>query len=123
MTSLPYSSLSSPQLAQAAATFQDDIFGASSADYLYEVAAVTGLLTGQRCPMGEIRPKKHIPKIPPFRFSIEVFLSLSDKAAAFFARYISSLQQFQPRSSMPMLADLPVLGSGPPLTVQALPVI
>jgi hypothetical protein len=46
MTSLPFSSLPSSQQALVAVLFQDDIFGSSSDDYLYEVAAATGLLTG-----------------------------------------------------------------------------
>jgi hypothetical protein len=87
MTFLPFSFLSSPQLAQAAALFRDDVFGASSEDYLYEVDAASGLLTGRRSPVNmEQGPKKHIPKTPPLRITSAGPLVLSDQAARFFAR-------------------------------------
>jgi hypothetical protein len=47
MLSLPFSSLSPAQAAQAATIFQDALFGSDPKEYTYEVTA-SGWLSGQR---------------------------------------------------------------------------
>jgi hypothetical protein len=102
--SIPFSSLSSPQQAQAAALFRDDIFGASSEDYLYEVAAATGLLTGQRSPVKIENGRKKLPrKYSSLRVILAGPLQISDQAAAHFARLI--LESTVPAVTSSIMAD------------------
>jgi hypothetical protein len=83
---LPFSLLPSPQQTQAAALFRDDVFGSLPENYLYEVDAAKGLLTGQRSRVKLEKYKKtHFQNSTPVRISSTGTLVLSDQTAAWFA--------------------------------------
>jgi hypothetical protein len=90
MTVLPFSSLSPQALAQAAATFRDDVFGGDPAGYLYEVDAASGLPTGQRRSAAgvERQTHNHRPSTPPITVHTGGRLDLSDQAARVLARLL-----------------------------------
>jgi hypothetical protein len=59
ISSLPFSSLSAEQRAQAAALFLDGLFGSLPEEYAYEIDAASGQLSGQRQQIGMMdRPGK-----------------------------------------------------------------
>ena len=87
MSAVPFASLTPTQQAQAAATFQDALFGKDPAAYTYELQA-DGQLTGQRSLVVMSDAKKLHGKRSPLNIFTSGQLVLSDQNAQVFARLI-----------------------------------
>lgn len=112
MTALQFSSLSSIQQSQVTSIFRDDIFGNDPADYVYEIEAGIGQLSGQRC-QAKLFEKKNTHAKPrsPLFLATNGKLQLTDQAAHFFASLIlPDLMTVSTLTQAPALADLPVAG-------------
>ena len=88
MTSLPFSSLTPLQQAQAARIFQDAIFGTDSNAYAYELEMATGQLSGQRNRIGTMEKKIQSGKRSPLYITTLGKVRLSDLGAHILARMI-----------------------------------